>query len=525
MTKSVVIIGAGIAGLAAGCYAQMNGYNTQVFEMHDKPGGLCTAWRRKGYTIDGCLHWLCGSSPKGSYYHFWEELGMLRDKKVVDSEQFYRLEGSKGEVFSLYTNIDRLEQHMLEIAPEDSKFIHEMTQAMRRLTKLNMPTDKAPETYSIIDYVKMIARMAPHMGVFRKWGKMTLGDLAMRFKNPLLRRAFQEIIIPEMSAIAILITIAMMHNKDAGYVIGGSLELSRAIEKRYLELGGKIHYRSAVTKILVENNQAVGLQLRDGQQYKADYVISAADGYTTIFKMLEGKYVDAKVRGYYENLPIFQPLIYVGLGVKRTFEDLPEVISGNVLTLDRPLVLAGQERKVIGIRIHSFDPSLAPQGKTVLTCMLDSTYGYWETLSKDKAAYEAEKARIADAIISVLDKRFPGLAGQVEMQDVATPITFKRYTGNWQGSFEGWLTSPSTLTMQMKKTLPGLNNFYMAGQWVQPGGGIPGGAISGSWAIQLLCKQDGKRFVTSKLESPIPTETAPGKYPGRLEREGRLACT
>ena len=41
--KSIIIIGAGIAGLAAGCYGQMNGYNTQIFEMHDLPGGLCTA--------------------------------------------------------------------------------------------------------------------------------------------------------------------------------------------------------------------------------------------------------------------------------------------------------------------------------------------------------------------------------------------------------------------------------------------------------------------------------------------------
>ena len=56
MKKSVAIIGGGISGLAAGCYAQMNGYDTQLFEMHDKPGGLCTAWDRKGYTIDGCLH-------------------------------------------------------------------------------------------------------------------------------------------------------------------------------------------------------------------------------------------------------------------------------------------------------------------------------------------------------------------------------------------------------------------------------------------------------------------------------------
>lgn len=53
--KSIVIIGAGIAGLAAGTYAQMNGYDSVIFEMHDKPGGLCTSWKRKGFTIDGCI--------------------------------------------------------------------------------------------------------------------------------------------------------------------------------------------------------------------------------------------------------------------------------------------------------------------------------------------------------------------------------------------------------------------------------------------------------------------------------------
>ena len=46
--KSIIIIGAGFAGLAAGIYARMNGYNTQIFEMHDMPGGLCTSWKRKG---------------------------------------------------------------------------------------------------------------------------------------------------------------------------------------------------------------------------------------------------------------------------------------------------------------------------------------------------------------------------------------------------------------------------------------------------------------------------------------------
>ena len=52
--QSIIIIGAGLAGLSAGIYAQMNGYQSQIFEMHNLPGGLCTAWKRKEYIIDGC---------------------------------------------------------------------------------------------------------------------------------------------------------------------------------------------------------------------------------------------------------------------------------------------------------------------------------------------------------------------------------------------------------------------------------------------------------------------------------------
>jgi phytoene dehydrogenase-like protein len=98
-----------------------------------------------------------------------------------------------------------------------------------------------------------------------------------------------------------------------------------------------------------------------------------------------------------------------------------------------------------------------------------------------------------------LDKRFPELSKQVEMVDVATPITYYRYTGNWQGTYEGWLPTPKTPpTFIMNKTLPGLENFYMVGQWVMPGGGLPTGVISGRWMTQLICKKDGKKFVTTK---------------------------
>ncbi len=83
------------------------------------------------------------------------------------------------------------------------------------------------------------------------------------------------------------------------------------------------------------------------------------------------------------------------------------------------------------------------------------------------------------------------------MRDVATPLTWERYTGNWRGSFEGWLITKETFPpFHMSKTLPGLKDFYMAGQWVEPGGGVPTAAMSGRNVIQILCKRDRKTFVT-----------------------------
>ncbi len=496
MEKSIIIIGGGIAGLSAGCYGQMNGYRAQIFELHDKLGGLCTAWERKGYTFDLCIHWLTGSKPGEGFYPFWQELGALPGQEIINIERFYRVESADGKAIDWYTDIDRLEAHLLEVAPEDAKAIKEVTRAMRRFTKFNMSEDKPPELSNVFDGIKMIFKMLPFMGDFRKWGRITISELSQRFRNPLLRSAWK-VLPSEMSAMAMVIVMAGFDQKTQGYPIGGSLPFAKAIEKRYLSLGGEVHYKSRVTKILVENDRAVGVELEDGSQHRADYVISAADGHATIFEMLEGKYVDDTIRGYYKELPIFEPLIFMSLGVNRSFADFPQTVTGFVLQLGQPIMVGGEKHDWLEVRIHNFDPTLAPEGKTAITVMFDSNYPYWEKLHKDIKAYKAEKAEIAKTVIEVLDKRFPGLAAQVEVTDVATPITFKRYTGNWQGSFEGWMITPKTMMLRMKKTLPGLDAFYMVGQWIQPGGGLPTGAITGRHVTQIICKKDKRPFVTT----------------------------
>jgi phytoene dehydrogenase-like protein len=61
----------------------------------------------------------------------------------------------------------------------------------------------------------------------------------------------------------------------------------------------------------------------------------------------------------------------------------------------------------------------------------------------------------------------------------------------------GWIPTPVAMRTQMRITLPGLANFFMAGQWTVPGGGVPPCLYSGRHVIQILCRRDGKKFTAS----------------------------
>jgi phytoene dehydrogenase-like protein len=139
---------------------------------------------------------------------------------------------------------------------------------------------------------------------------------------------------------------------------------------------------------------------------------------------------------------------------------------------------------------------MAPKGKTVFTLMLPANYEYWQELKKDREKYLAEKKKTGDAVIRAIAEIYPEIPEQVEEIDVATPMTFVRYTGNWKGSYQGWVFNKKVLTMMSPQTLPGLNNFYMAGHWVAPGGGLPSGVITGRNAIKMICKKAKKKFTT-----------------------------
>ncbi|MHA1557132.1 MAG: phytoene desaturase family protein, partial [Candidatus Heimdallarchaeota archaeon] len=378
----------------------------------------------------------------------------------------------------------------------DEEIIKEFTDAIRFFVTFQCSNDNPPP----LEVQRTFGEKIPPF--IKKWTTLSINDFANKITDPQLKQFFLRIFggfIGNTSSIFMLLaTLGYMHAKTAGYPIGGSLPLAKRIEQRYLDLGGKIHFKARVKEIIVDNDKVTGIQLSSGDKIPADIVISAADGYDTIFNMLKGKYVDEKINGYYNNLTPFPPICQVSLGVADEFIGVPHSIQ---FVLDEPVKVDPKTfLKEMGVRIYNFDPTLAPKGKTTMvTFFVSEDYEYWTNMREnDRKMYNETKDRLGKEIIKQLEKRFPDITSKVEVVDVSTPATFIRYTNNWKGSYEGWLPSIQLSGKSLTETLPGLKDFFMVGHWTRPGGGLPPAAMSARKIVGIICKEDGKDFTTTK---------------------------
>jgi phytoene dehydrogenase-like protein len=499
MPIKVNIIGAGVSGLAVGCYLQMNGFDTEIFEMHNLPGGLCTSWNRRGYTFDGCIHWLIGSSPGSNMHEMWKELHAVQDRSFVEWQEYARIRTESGELFTVYTDPHRLKEEMLRVAPEDGRLIRSLCSTIRKVSKAD--THVTSEKMGLFERIGYLLRWVALGPAMKRWGSVSVLGLCSRCRSPVLSEAFRRVFGGErstgdMPAIALILMLGFMHKGSCGYPIGGSLEFARAIERRYTGLGGRIRYNTRVDKILVDKDRAVGIVCA-GEEHRSDEVISCADGHTTLFDMLESRYLSSEQRRAYDSYPLFPSLIYVCLGIGKDLSSLPHM---SIFPLKKEIVLeeGALTLRQLGLRLYTFDPTSAPPGKTTGIVMIESRgIDYWNGLrSSNPKGYEAEKQRVGELVIEALEAECGDIEKHVEVVDVATPATWLGYTGNWRGSFEGFLPVRETMAKNLGFGVPGLADFHMHGQWVAVGGGLPPAGSNGRILAKMLCKKYGRKFQT-----------------------------
>ncbi|WIV11881.1 NAD(P)/FAD-dependent oxidoreductase [Proteiniborus sp. MB09-C3] len=489
--KKVIIIGGGIAGLTAGVYACQSGFDVTIYEAHSIPGGASTSWKRKGYLFEGGMHWLTGSSPKTAFHKLWREVGALDDNTTIYTrDPFFAFEDN-GKTAFLYRDIDKLQSHLIKLSPEDEKEIIRLCRDLRKFMKVDMPiTDikniKVKEK-STIPISKLIS-MIPAFFRMSFYSNQTVKEYAMRYKNPFLQKLFRNIVGGDNNATSMLFTLSTLAKGDGGYPSGGSLAMAGRMAKRFEALGGIIKYNSKVERIIIKNGSVKSI-IFNGAEISADAVIIAQDTLAAIDTLFDSPLREPwadKMRS--EIKPMLNT--FICLGIK---EDLSDVHESIVFTSDTPVICAGEEIKEISINNYATYEGYAPKGCTAITSILaGDSYEWWKE-QKINGTYESEKQKLAENFIDVLAKKYPQIAGRVEVCDIATPLTYERYLNSYKGS---WMSIMGKgVKMQSYPSKPeSISNLYFAGHRLIIPGGLPIALETGRKAVQYLCRDTNMVF-------------------------------
>lgn len=442
------------------------------------------------------MHFLMGYRPGTPIYQLYEEVGLYPGLEVAPLDEYLHFfDQASGTSIQLSGDLDRVRKDLIEISPADAGLVDGIIAGARTMAQSDFGMGalaKAPALLTPLDMAKMFWDMRGYAKYYLgRYGKM-VKEYTAQAKSPLLKNILDNMFLPEVPVWFVMMLLGMASEGQLGVIKNGSLDFAQRIAARFEALGGKIAYRSTVAEIIVESDKAVGVRLEDGTEHRAGTIISAADGHSTVFDLLKGKYVDKATKVRYETWPLMTPFSTVNFGVTRTFEGEPSL---SVCYLDQPIEAAGDNYKMIVTRVFNYTKAFAPSGKSVIQVLLETDWNSWETARKDMPKYKARKEAVAAAALDFLETKYQGITAQVEMTDVATPYTLYRYTLNWRGAYEGWAPTPKNITKTIKRTLPGLDRFYLAGQWVTPGGGVPASMYTGMHAVQMMCRRDKKGWL------------------------------
>jgi prolycopene isomerase len=301
---------------------------------------------------------------------------------------------------------------------------------------------------------------------------------ARHFSDPALRQMLDELAYPVMPAQNTL-GMWISYFDDTWALAGGMQGLANIFVRFIHGHGGKVHLGQAVKRIRVENNWAVGIELENGDFVAADWVVSAADLSRTCFKLIGRDHLTDTLIGKLERARPSEPIFAVFLGLRGSLE-----LERAFQRFHEPQVIftCADGRTIQVVWLNKDDASIVPTGKHSLFVGWLDNYEDWKLLKDDAAAYRTRKAAVVDELITRAEEFLPGLRAHIEIQDAASPLTYERYTSNWQGATTGWNWDPAHApSFKFARDLP-IKNFRAVGHYTFNPGDVPTAMIT-AWYI------------------------------------------
>ena len=471
----VIVIGSGIGGLSAAALLAKRGLKVAVFEQHYLPGGFCTAWERKvrlthsepgtkerwTYVFDAGVHDISGLGARGGIRSLLRMLDIENAITWKRNEQEYFL----GEThFKAPKDADEFIRQMGSHFPAEADhigdFFDEILAVYREMYADMEKTGGAPRSPDNIEDLMTYPQRNPH--AFKWMDKPFVVMLDAFFSDQSLKDflcALTGYLSDDPGSLTVgdMAPILGYHFDGGFYPVGGSQVLPNALVDVIEKHNGKVYLRTPVQRVITENGQAIGIELKNGQTHRARAVISNADTHRTFLELIGRAQLPRDFAHEIESLKPSTTAFIVFLGL----DIVPNIAPITILD-------------DIGIMVPSIvDPSLAPAGHASVTLL--KLLPHTESANWDRKipGYSERKRQYADSMIAAAQEIIPGLQQHITFRQEGSPATFARFAWTTSGSIYGPATGQKRQTIKTP-----VRNFYVTGSGVM-GGGIEAAAIAG----------------------------------------------
>lgn len=505
----VVVVGAGLGGLAAGSLLAKRGLDVLVIEQHSIPGGACTSFRREGRTYDCGAALIFGFGEEGYNIHHTLVNSLEEDITVIRRDKFFRLDFA-GKQIEVWKDLNRFLPELERLFPSEKDEIRKLYAFLvnfyeRDIKGQNLVTP--PSEMSDKEKRKMLSNPMRLLRLRKVLGESAADFMGPYLKSRLLLEFYDKLCASyayiTMKETPAMMAITMFTDNHAGgtyYVAQSAQTYSNILEKSIESNGGTVLYNSKVESILFEGGKACGVSLGDGLKIGADRVISNTTVWNLYHDLIPRELVTESQLKWADSLvPTFPAMVLYAAVDKSVFpEDINPVeyyisetskIDTGDITLYIPTV---------------DDHSLGPEGEHLVTIFSPAPNQKWPRPYEKEyrlPAYQERKEKQAELILEDIEKRIPNFRKGMKRLYIATPSTIERYTLKTWGCVGGpkqMMGQELTKRLHAKTEWQGL---YACGDSTTLGMGTPAVVASGFGAANVILRELGREeFASRKFE-------------------------
>ena len=485
----VVIIGAGMAGLTCGCLLAKKGLGIAMIEKNEKVGGCCASFQKDGFSFDLSVQSLGECQMGGRVWNLLKELNLLDQIHFISLEparEYHFPDRKVNQSSKLETHIETLSA----LFPDERKGIEQVYAVLKGIFE---EFSQIPSSINWFDPSSFSSKYP----LLSRYGDKTFGELLNglifhpSLKAILSIRTSYALLPPEEISVVGMAGIEMSYfNHGVSCVEGRVEELPLRMGETLQKMGGQILMGHEVQEILIEEKEAIGVRLKDGQQMTGKVVISNIDAYATFSTLLGGNFIPT---GFQSKLKRMRPSLsyfILYLGIEGKLDGLS--VSNNEVFFGDPFQKEYQslyenriseEGSFYLLAPSKVNPSHAPTGKSTLCLSVKAPYH----LSQDWD--QKVKEKISKQLIAKASPFIPELEQRILVKVMTSPKTIEQWTSNRWGAAYGWAQIPSQSGIyRLQRTTP-IPNLYLTGHWTSPGGGIAGVVASGELTANTILKR------------------------------------